>query len=260
MRSGSAWLGIVGAVAAWMVLGPARASGSAGRCGARAVASPITAPATTPEGDAALGEPATRPGPLHAPDPGGDGRWQGPYGFPGRHRFGPYLDLARTGRRPCPPTRAQGDHPRQRWRGSAGTVVIDSLTIGNRTIRHIRAPALAAKDLGADGMLGVDALRDPAPGHGLQGPEVLEARTGAGPKTPPTSTPSWCAAKAAPGQLSPGRDSKVHGVPVLVGRRIPVPTSRSALPPYSSWLTGRGADPPRRLNGRPGLSPPPAAI
>jgi hypothetical protein len=34
------------------------------------------------------------------------------------------------------------------------------LTIGNRVIHHIEAPALAAKDLGGAGMLGVDALRD----------------------------------------------------------------------------------------------------
>jgi predicted aspartyl protease len=41
-----------------------------------------------------------------------------------------------------------------------GTVVIDRLAIGNRLVRHIEAPALAAKDLGGAGMLGVDALRD----------------------------------------------------------------------------------------------------
>ncbi|HXU99662.1 MAG TPA: retroviral-like aspartic protease family protein [Caulobacteraceae bacterium] len=42
----------------------------------------------------------------------------------------------------------------------ANTVLIDRLVIGKRVIRHIEAPALAAKDLGAAGMLGVDALRD----------------------------------------------------------------------------------------------------
>lgn len=42
----------------------------------------------------------------------------------------------------------------------AATVVIDDLTIGNRVIHHIEAPALGAKDLGGVGMLGVDALRD----------------------------------------------------------------------------------------------------
>lgn len=42
----------------------------------------------------------------------------------------------------------------------ATTVLIDRLTVGNRVITHIEAPALAAKDLGAAGMLGVDALRN----------------------------------------------------------------------------------------------------
>jgi len=41
-----------------------------------------------------------------------------------------------------------------------GTVVIDHLTVGNRVIDHIEAPALAAKDIGGAGILGVDALRD----------------------------------------------------------------------------------------------------
>jgi predicted aspartyl protease len=40
------------------------------------------------------------------------------------------------------------------------SVMIDHLTIGNRVIDHIEAPVLAAGDLGAAGMLGVDALRD----------------------------------------------------------------------------------------------------
>jgi predicted aspartyl protease len=42
----------------------------------------------------------------------------------------------------------------------ANTVLIDRLVIGKRVIRHIEAPALAARDMGAAGMLGVDALRD----------------------------------------------------------------------------------------------------
>ena len=42
----------------------------------------------------------------------------------------------------------------------ANTVRIDRLAIGKRVIRHIEAPALAAKDLGAAGMLGVDALHN----------------------------------------------------------------------------------------------------
>ena len=40
------------------------------------------------------------------------------------------------------------------------TVVIDHLAIGDRTIDHIEAPVLAAKDLGGAGILGVDALHN----------------------------------------------------------------------------------------------------
>ena len=40
------------------------------------------------------------------------------------------------------------------------TVIIDHLTIGNHKIDHIEAPALSAANLGAAGMLGVDALHD----------------------------------------------------------------------------------------------------
>lgn len=55
--------------------------------------------------------------------------------------------------------------PQVRMHESAGvddvqTVVIDKLAIGNHVINHIEAPALEAKNLGALGMLGVDALRD----------------------------------------------------------------------------------------------------
>ena len=42
----------------------------------------------------------------------------------------------------------------------ASTVLIDALAIGNRVVRRIEAPALAAENIGAAGMLGVDALRD----------------------------------------------------------------------------------------------------
>ena len=40
------------------------------------------------------------------------------------------------------------------------TVVIDHLSIGDRTIDHIEAPALAARNLGGAGILGVDALHN----------------------------------------------------------------------------------------------------
>ncbi len=39
------------------------------------------------------------------------------------------------------------------------TVVIPALEVGQRTIEDIHAPALARRDLGAEGMLGVDTLR-----------------------------------------------------------------------------------------------------
>ncbi len=39
------------------------------------------------------------------------------------------------------------------------TVVIPALEVGQRTIAEIHAPALARRDLGAEGMLGVDSLR-----------------------------------------------------------------------------------------------------
>ena len=41
-----------------------------------------------------------------------------------------------------------------------GTVLIDSLAIGKRVVRRIEAPVLAARNIGAAGMLGVDALRN----------------------------------------------------------------------------------------------------
>ena len=55
--------------------------------------------------------------------------------------------------------------PKVKMHESAGadevkTVVIDHLSVGNRTIDHIEAPVLLTQNLGAAGMLGVDALRD----------------------------------------------------------------------------------------------------
>lgn len=49
--------------------------------------------------------------------------------------------------------------------GSAGvdqveTAVISRLSIGNRAVEAVDAPVLAAANLGADGMLGIDSLRD----------------------------------------------------------------------------------------------------
>ena len=42
----------------------------------------------------------------------------------------------------------------------ASTVLIDHLAVGNRVVRHIESPAMAAQNIGAAGMLGIDALRD----------------------------------------------------------------------------------------------------
>ncbi|HEY0626214.1 MAG TPA: retroviral-like aspartic protease family protein [Allosphingosinicella sp.] len=42
---------------------------------------------------------------------------------------------------------------------SVGTVIIPDLTVSRNTVRAINAPALARRDLGADGMLGVDSLK-----------------------------------------------------------------------------------------------------
>lgn len=40
------------------------------------------------------------------------------------------------------------------------TVIIDSLDVGRRTMNGIQAPALPRRNLGADGILGIDALED----------------------------------------------------------------------------------------------------
>lgn len=55
--------------------------------------------------------------------------------------------------------------PRAELHGAAGvvdvdTAVISSLEVGSRTVERISAPLLAARDLGAMGMLGVDSLHD----------------------------------------------------------------------------------------------------
>ena len=162
MRSGSAWPGVVGAVAAWTILGPARASVPPDT--PPPAVAPPAAPAVpslaAPEGDAApqtlpLGQdPSTRLTLAVMVD------GKGPYAFlvdTGSDRTSISAELAAV--LVLPPG------PKVIIHGSGGadparTVVIDSLTIGNRTVRHIEAPALSAKDLGADGMLGVDALRD----------------------------------------------------------------------------------------------------
>jgi predicted aspartyl protease len=94
----------------------------------------------------------------------------------------------------------------------AGTVVIDSVTIGARTIRHIEAPALAAKDLGADGMLGVDALRDL---HLVMDFKALRLSSSQSRPEPIDEHTIVVRGRSRYGQLILA-NSKVHGVPVLV--------------------------------------------
>jgi predicted aspartyl protease len=94
----------------------------------------------------------------------------------------------------------------------ARTVVIDTVTIGNRTIRHIEAPALAAKDLGADGMLGVDALRDL---HLVMDFKALRLSSSQSRPEPIDEHTIVVRGKSRYGQLILA-NSKVHGVPVLV--------------------------------------------
>jgi predicted aspartyl protease len=94
----------------------------------------------------------------------------------------------------------------------AGTVVIDRLTIGNRTIRRIEAPALAAKGLGADGMLGVDALRDL---HVVMDFKALRLSSSPSRSEPDDPRTIVVHGRSRYGQLILA-NSRVHGVPVLV--------------------------------------------
>lgn len=84
---------------------------------------------------------------------------------------GPYAFLVDTGSdrssisRELAATLALPPGPTVVVQGSAGpnstpTALIDQLTLGDRTIEHVLAPAFAVDDLGADGMIGVDALGD----------------------------------------------------------------------------------------------------
>ena len=85
---------------------------------------------------------------------------KGPYAFlvdTGSDRSSISRELAATLNLPPGPT--------VMVQGSAGrdltpTALIERLTLGDRTIEHVLAPAFALEDLGADGMIGVDALGD----------------------------------------------------------------------------------------------------
>jgi len=93
-----------------------------------------------------------------------------------------------------------------------GTVVIDRLAIGNRVVRHIEAPALAAKDLGAAGMLGVDALRDL---HVVMDFKAMQMSSSASRAEAADSRTIVVHGKSRFGQLILTH-SKIHGVPIVV--------------------------------------------
>jgi predicted aspartyl protease len=92
------------------------------------------------------------------------------------------------------------------------TVVIDHLAIGNRVIDHIEAPALAAKDLGGAGMLGVDALRDL---HVVMDFKAMRMSSSPSRAEVVDSNTIVVRGKNRLGQLILVH-SKIHGVPILV--------------------------------------------
>ena len=93
-----------------------------------------------------------------------------------------------------------------------GTVVIDRLAIGNRVIRHIEAPALAANDIGAAGMLGVDALRDL---HVVMDFKAMQMSSSASRPEAPDSRTIVVHGKSRFGQLILTH-SKIRGVSIVV--------------------------------------------
>ena len=94
----------------------------------------------------------------------------------------------------------------------AKTVVIDHLAIGDRVIDHIEAPVLAAKDIGAAGILGVDAL------HNLH--VVMDFKAMKMTSAPSQPEPFDGHTIVVHGRSRFGQlvlvDSKVHGVRVFV--------------------------------------------
>ncbi len=57
------------------------------------------------------------------------------------------------------------------------TAIVDTLLVGGRKIRNIQAPLLARGDLGADGMLGIDSLRDQTMIMDFKGHRLLVAKS-----------------------------------------------------------------------------------
>ena len=157
MRLGPATAGFVGALAVWLGFG-------AGVAGAQTapVAVAIATPAPAPPDEAA--------GPTESLKMVQDAssRLTLPVMVNGR---GPYNFLVDTGSdrsvisRELATALALPPGPIVHVHETTGvdtvkTVVIDRLSVGARSIEHVEAPALAAQDLGAEGLLGVDALRD----------------------------------------------------------------------------------------------------
>ena len=95
---------------------------------------------------------------------------------------------------------------------NVNTVVIDHLAIGDRVVDHVSAPALAAKDIGADGMLGVDAL------HNMH--VVMDFKAMRMSSAPSQAEPFDGHTIVVHGRSRFGQlvlvDSKVHGVKVFV--------------------------------------------
>jgi predicted aspartyl protease len=92
------------------------------------------------------------------------------------------------------------------------TVIIDHLTVGSRTLDHVVAPALAAKDIGAAGMLGVDALRDLHLVMDFKTMRLTSAPSQAEPRDDHTIVVQG---RSRYGQLILA-NSRIHGRPILV--------------------------------------------
>ena len=161
MRIGPATAGFVGALAVWLGFGAGVAWAQTAPVPAP-VAVAIAAPAPAPP-DEAAGSTDSLKMVLDA-----SSRLTLPVMVNGR---GPYNFLVDTGSERSVISRELAavldlpPGPAVRVHQTTGddlvrTVVIDHLAVGVRGIDHVEAPALAAQDLGAAGLLGVDALRD----------------------------------------------------------------------------------------------------
>ncbi len=117
------------------------------------------------------------------------------------------------------------------------TVIIDDLKVGARDILHIEAPSLAASDLGAAGMLGVDALKDL---HLVMDFKALKLSSESSRAEPVDDHTIVVQGRSRYGQLIL-TNSRIRGVPVLV-----VLDSGSQLsvgnPALLKLLTGRSTD------------------